>query len=173
MEKKIALLGLIVAIIGIAVSISIPEIRCFLGLESSSCKDNPQLDGINKKPTSDFCVSVNSREGWQKFNLQDNFTKVTRISGSWSVDARNYASVNASGHNGDDAKALAPYNQYKYDRRFPFGALLMASGQEVWWIQYPGELNNSVPFNVVKIRINDADNLLIDNEGMLQVCFGN
>ncbi len=118
------------------------------------------------------CVSVDSRRGWQRFNLHGNFTKVVSISGGWSVDSRSHASVGASGHSGRDAEDLAPYNQYKYDQGFPFGALLMGSGQGVLWIQNPKSFNSS-PFGAVDMRINDADNALSDNGGSLQVCFGN
>lgn len=118
------------------------------------------------------CVSVDSRRGWQRFKLPGSFTKVVSISGGWSVDSRSHASVGASGHSGRDAEDLAPYNQYKYDQGFPFGALLMGSGQGVLWIQNPKSFNSS-PFGAVDMRINDADNALSDNGGSLQVCFGN
>jgi hypothetical protein len=118
------------------------------------------------------CFSVDSRLGWQRFNLPGSFTKVSSISGGWSVDTRNYASVGASGHSGRDAAALTPYNQYKYDQRFPFGALLMGSSQGALWIQSPNSFS-SAPFGAVDMRINDADNALGDNGGSLEVCFGN
>lgn len=119
---------------------------------------------------SSVCVSVDSTKGWQRFNLPGNFTKITSLGGGWSVDTRSYQPVNASGHGGSDAQALTPYNQYKFDQRFPFGALLMASSQGALWIQAPTSLNS--PFNAVDMRINDADNALSDNGGLLQVCFG-
>jgi hypothetical protein len=122
-------------------------------------------------PSNSACVSVDSRSGWQHFNLPGSFTRVASISGGWSVDTRNYASVGSSGHSGRDAEALAPYNQYKFDQRFPFGALLMGSGQGTLWIQNPVSFNGS--FGAVDMRINDADNALGDNGGSLQVCFGN
>lgn len=118
-----------------------------------------------------YCVSVDSRRGWQKFNLPRSFTKVVSTSGGWSVDTRSYAPVGSSGHSGRDAEALSPYNQYKYDQRFLFGALLMGTGQGVLWIQNPVSFTGS--FNAVDMRINDADNALGDNGGSLQVCFGN
>ncbi|MHC5675405.1 hypothetical protein [Nostoc sp.] len=124
------------------------------------------------QPTSSSaCVSVDSRSGWQHFNLPGSFTRVTNISGGWSVDTRNYSSVGPYGHSGRDAESLAPYNQYKFDQSFPFGALLMGSGQGRLWIQSPISFNGS--FGAVDMRINDADNALGDNGGSLQVCFGN
>jgi hypothetical protein len=126
--------------------------------------------GENVQPNSSTCVSVDSTKGWQRFNLPGNFTKITSLGGGWSVDTRSYQPVNASGHGGSDAQTLTPYNQYKFDQRFPFGALLMGSGQGVLWIQAPTSFNS--PFGAVDMRINDADNALSDNGGSLQVCFG-
>jgi hypothetical protein len=119
---------------------------------------------------SSSCVSVDSKRGWQRFNLPGSFTRVASIGGAWSVDSRNYSPVGSSGHTGRDAEALTPYNQYKFDQRFPFGALLMGSGQGVLWIQNPVSFNGSL--GAVDMRINDADNALGDNGGSLQVCFG-
>ncbi len=124
------------------------------------------------KPESKGCVSVDSKLGWQHFNFSGNFTKVASISGGWSVDSRSYSAVGASGHTGNDAELLTPYNQYKFDQNFPFGALLMGSGQGTLWIQDSTSLS-SAPFGAVDMRINDADNALGDNEGKLEVCFGN
>ncbi len=125
-----------------------------------------------QQPTSSSaCVSVDSRSGWQHFNLPGSFTKIASISGGWSVDSRSYSPVSSSGHSGADAEALAPYNQYKFDQQFPFGALLMGGGQGTLWIQSPVSLSNS--FSAVNMRINDADNALGDNGGSLEVCFSN
>jgi hypothetical protein len=118
------------------------------------------------------CVSVDSRQGWRRFNLPRNFTKIASISGGWSVDTARYTSVGASGHTGRDAELLTPYNNSKFDQRFPFGALLMGSGQGTLWIQSPSSFS-SAPFGAVDMRINDADNSLGDNAGALQVCFSN
>ncbi|MBD6619096.1 hypothetical protein FNW02_25550 [Komarekiella sp. 'clone 1'] len=135
-------------------------------------QQQPQQSPQPQQPTSSSaCVSVDSRSGWQHFNLPGSFTKVASISGGWSVDTRNYSSVGSSGHSGADAQALEPYNQYKFDQKFPFGALLMGSGQGTLWIQNAVSFNGS--FGAVDMRINDADNALGDNGGSLQVCFGN
>jgi hypothetical protein len=123
---------------------------------------------------SSACVPVDSRSGWQRFSLPGTFTKVASISGGWSVDARSYAPVGASGHNGRDAEGLAPHNQYKYDQGFPFGALIVdipTDGYGYTWVSQPQQL--SKPITETTIRINDADNALGDNEGSLQVCFSN
>lgn len=122
------------------------------------------------KSTSN-CVSINSKNSWQNFNLNGSFTRIINISGGWSVDARSYSPVGASGHSGQDADALAPYNQYKFDQRFPFGALLMInSSQEILLVKEP--MSFPSPLSSISMRINDADNALGDNAGSLQVCFG-
>lgn len=132
------------------------------------CKDYR----ANTTSNSSHCVSVDSKQGWQRFNLPGSFTKITSITGGWSVDAKNYTPVGASGHTGRDSELLTPYNQYKFDQRFPFGALLMSSGQGILWIQSPNSFS-SAPFGAVDMRINDADNALGDNGGSIQVCFTN
>jgi hypothetical protein len=67
---------------------------------------------------------------------------------------------------------LPNLSQFKFVNplAFPFGALLMGSGQGVLWIQRPVSLNSQ--FSAVNMRINDADNALGDNGGSIQVCFG-
>jgi|694.fasta_scaffold71710_3 hypothetical protein len=119
-----------------------------------------------------YCVDVSSKTGWTRFSLPRSFTRVTSIVGGWSVGSRSYAPVGPYGHTGQDGQRLSPYNQYKYDQRFPFGALLMGSLQGIVWIQNSGSLS-STPFSAVDMRINDADNALGDNNGSLRVCFGN
>ncbi len=119
------------------------------------------------------CVTVDSKKGWQRFNLGGSFSRVASLSGGWSVDTRNYPTVGASGHTGSDAEKLAPYNQYKYDQNFPFGALIVdipTDGHGYTWVREPQQLPKSI--GQTTIRINDADNALGDNGGNLQVCFG-
>jgi hypothetical protein len=118
------------------------------------------------------CYDVDSKRGWQHFNLPGSFTKVTRISGGWSVDTRNYSPVGASGHSGSDATALEPYNQYKYDQKLPFGALIVDIPSSGYiWVPKPQQLLK--PITETTMRINDSDNSLGDNSGSMQVCFGN
>jgi hypothetical protein len=117
----------------------------------------------------DICVTVSSRSGWQRFNFARSITGVRSISGGWSVDARMYAPVGASGHMGRDAQALSPYSQYKYSQNYPFGALLLWTGREYFWIQ-PGSRFASV-LSSIDMRINDSDGSLGDNGGSLTVCF--
>ena len=141
---------------------------------STCIGDIANIDGeltCSKAFVQEYCVSVDSRKGWQRFDLPHSFTKITSISGGWSVDTRKYSLVGSSGHLGQDAISLAPYNQYKYDQRFPFGALLMGSGQGTLWIKSSNSFS-SAPFSAVDMRINDANNALSDNRGSLRVCFG-
>jgi hypothetical protein len=121
--------------------------------------------------TNNVCVTVDSKKGWQDFNLNGSFTKVASISGGWSVDTRNYSPVGASGHTGRDAESLAPYEQYKFDQDFPFGTLLVNIPNYGYInVQQPQQLPQ--PVSKTAIRINDADNALGDNGGSLKVCFG-
>ncbi|XZN89009.1 MAG: hypothetical protein ACM65M_15100 [Microcoleus sp.] len=119
------------------------------------------------------CYEVDARKGWQSFTLPGRFTQVVSISGSWSVDDRNYKRIGPEGHSGEAAKRLEPYNQYKYTQTYPFGVLLVG---------VPGDWETAIPRPIwplpkavsqrVMMRINDADNALGDNAGSLLVCFG-
>jgi hypothetical protein len=120
------------------------------------------------------CYEVNSRQGWQYFTLLRPRKRVTTISGSWSVDAKNYAGVGPGGHSGDDARRLEPYNQYKYDQNFPFGALFVDIPTDGYgYTQVSGAQVLQRQITKTAMRINDADNALGDNAGSLRVCFGN
>ena len=119
------------------------------------------------------CYEVDSRKGWQSFTLQGQFTRVVSISGSWSVDDKNYMRIGAEGHSGEAAKRLEPYNQYKYTQNYEFGVLLV--GIPRGWVTGVPIPNWPLPEAVsqtVMLRINDADNALADNAGSLLVCFG-
>lgn len=116
------------------------------------------------------CFNVDSRKGWQYFNLGGSYTRVTSVSGGWSVDARNYRQVGPRGHS---EPGLEPYNQYKYDRSVPFGALFVdipTDGYGYVWVR--GTQGLPRPITRTAMRINDADNALGDNAGVLNVCFG-
>jgi hypothetical protein len=105
------------------------------------------------------CFDVSSRTGWQYFDLGGPYTRIASVGGGWSVDARSYARVGPQGHN---EPGLEPYNQYKYDQGYPFGALFV-------WVRGVQQLPK--PITRTAIRINDADNALGDNSGVLRVCF--
>jgi hypothetical protein len=123
-------------------------------------------------PDNNACFTVSAQQGWQYFNLPGSFKRITSIEGSWSVDDRSYARVGAYGHTGDASNRLAPYNQYKYDQNYPFGALLVnIPNYGYFWVENPQQLPRSINFTAM--RINDGDNALGDNGGSLRVCFGN
>lgn len=126
----------------------------------------------SKCPTSNTqrCFNVSSTRGWQYFDLGGRYTRVASISGGWSVDARNYSQVGPRGHS---EPGLEPYNQYKYDRGVPFGALFVdipTDGHGYVWVSGIQQLPR--PITRTAMRINDADNALGDNSGVLRVCFG-
>jgi hypothetical protein len=132
-------------------------------------------DSAFGKPSGN-CFFVDSRKGWQYFQLPKIFTRVDRVVGRWSVDDRNYARVGSNGHLGEAATRLQPYNQYKYDPQLPFGALLIeiptgAFAPTYTSINGPMKLPSRSE-NRIGLRINDADNALRDNGGALSVCFG-
>lgn len=133
-------------------------------------ESEPGCPHCNQNKTS-ACFNVSSRQGWQYFNFPTTFTRITSIEGSWSVDSRSYASVGAYGHTGESANRLAPYNQYKYDQKYPFGRLLVDIPNYGYIsIDHPQTLPRGI--NSTAMRINDQDNALEDNAGSLRVCFG-
>lgn len=116
------------------------------------------------------CRSVDSRKGWQSVTLPGTFTRVTSVSGSWSVDDRNYRRVGPEGHS---EPGLEPYNQYKYDKGYSFGALLVdIPTQSYGYIRASGAQQLPQPISQTSMRINDSDDSLGDNGGALNVCFG-
>lgn len=120
------------------------------------------------------CLNVNARQGWQ--TITANHTVVAANSeGGWSVDARLYPMVGFVGHEGSAAEGLAPFNEYKYDSRFPFGALLIDTPNHgvVAVSSLVGHIVPEVNFpagSTFRLRINDGDSALGDNEGYLRVC---
>ncbi|GAA6619648.1 hypothetical protein [Scytonema sp. NUACC26] len=121
------------------------------------------------KAQSTKCFNVSSRDGWQYFDLGGPYTRVARVIGGWSVDGRNYLPVGPKGHS---EPGLEPYNQYKYDQNFPFGALFVdipTDGHGYIWVQGSQQLPK--PITRTSIRINDSDVALGDNSGVLKVCF--
>ena len=157
--KRIATGALFICAISISVTFNALEVKAQNTLE---VKD--------KKEQSVKCFRVSSKKGWQNFDLGGSYTSVVLVSGGWSVDARNYSHVGPSGHL---EPGLEPYNQYKYDQRLPFGSLLVdipTDGYGYVWVQ--GSQRLPVPITRTAMRINDADNALGDNSGVLKVCFG-
>lgn len=132
----------------------------------------PNLPTPNPPLQQSDCYEVDSRKGWQYFTVAGQFTHVVSITGSWSVDYRNYRRIGPEGHSGEAAKRLEPYNQYKYTESYPFGVLLVGVPGD--WETVVPRPNWPLPKAVsqrVMMRINDADNALGDNAGSLLVCF--
>jgi hypothetical protein len=118
---------------------------------------------------SEICARVSATAEWQTVNFDTPVSVVTRIEGGWTVDRVNYAAVGPQGHTGEAANRLAPYEQYKFNRDLPFGALLISlSGGRSSNLLAGVQLHALV--NSVALRINDR--ALGDNEGALNVCFG-
>jgi hypothetical protein len=125
--------------------------------------------------TEQNCVSVDSRQGWQTFTSQgQQYTKITSISGGWSVDSFNYSLTGSQGHTDPTEVAqLAPYNAYKLDQNYPFGALLLNIRNYGY---FNATAQSTLPTPIIgefDLRINDSDPSLVDNTGVLQVCFAN
>ncbi|MBD1212052.1 MAG: hypothetical protein H9534_04710 [Dolichospermum circinale Clear-D4] len=148
-------------------SLSLVEQSRFL-LQQASKPSPPNSPPPYVQPKT--CFSVDSRQGWQSFTANHRVASVNYIEGGWSVDARLYSSVGYKGHEGADAERLSPFNAYKSNQSFPFGALLMElPNGEVIWANNPGGELGSFPANsTFRFRINDE--ALGDNGGSLKVC---
>lgn len=124
------------------------------------------------QPTTQ-CFELSASEGWQQLPKFPPDTRLT-VSGDsgWSVDRNNYKPVGFEGHTGRDAEKLNPYNAYKYDERFPFGALLIRrDGGAVSVIEnVPTPLHSENGGASIELRINDRDDALADNGGSLRIC---
>lgn len=115
------------------------------------------------------CAKVDAKKGLQNLTFRHPIYEIEKVYGKWTVDKLNYAGVGASGHTGSDAQRLAPYNQYKKDQNYPFGALLLKGKQGFIHIDGPMMIpSNQQPISG-NFQINDT--AFSDNDGSLTVCF--
>ena len=159
LSQVISFVALIVSALSLLISFAPNELRCSIGLPAESCS---------------HCVSVNSQNGWRKFELYDSYKKVKTTNGDWSVDHEDYSRVDASGHTQVEEDKLKPHEDLKYDSQFPFGALLInfddpQSVHDPQLVKVGKPFPNSV--NSLYLRINDSDRALEDNKGSIDVCF--
>jgi len=120
--------------------------------------------GLSAKSVHD----VDSKSGWQELDFNTEVGAIVSITGGWTVDGNNYIPVGPAGYFGEDAARLEPYAGYKYDKRYPFGALLVEiPGLGVRAVAGPFMFGKSV--RSVRIRINDT--AFSDNSGKLRVAF--
>jgi len=146
-----------------------------------STSDNPVTvqpsTGYNPSGRGDFgddppCFNVDSRTGWQSVTVPQGYYRIADITGGWTVDANNYVRVGAEGHTGYAGEALAPFSQYKFVNGASFGALILEDDSQIAAVNVGSEVIPPSGTRTVKFRINDNDQALGDNQGSLQVCFG-
>lgn len=117
----------------------------------------------------EVCRSLSSRAGWVSWTFAgDGQPRVSSISGSWTVDAANYAPVGPQGHTGADGQRLEPFSEYKAVQGFPFGALLTRSESGAVSILQPGTMISGTR---LMVGINDSHTTLGDNQGEMRICF--
>ncbi len=153
--------------------IDLPSVPSSTSTNSSPPTNSSTTTNVYRTSSGEECVGVTAQKGWQYFNLSKPRSRITYVKGRWSVDPNNYVFVGAEGHSGDDAKKLEPYNQYKYDQNFLFGALIVdipTDGYGYIQVSAPQSLPRLITRTA--LRINDADNALGDNAGGVAVCFG-
>jgi uncharacterized repeat protein (TIGR01451 family) len=116
-------------------------------------------------------MTVSSTTGWQQtsFNLvaEQNYY-VTYISGSWTVDYRNYPATGPEGCSPETDRLINPVS--KISQSGPFGALLgrVGSGAIVVIGASTGPFKADAS-GVLSLRINDSESAMADNQGSLVV----
>jgi hypothetical protein len=122
---------------------------------------------------ADFCVDVQSKQGWQQLSLPPGNITNIRFSGGWSVIAGMYKPVGPRGYTGQDAQKLGPLYGYKFDQSYAFGEMLVRdqAGRIVPFAEFAAlAVNAPDPAGVYAFRINDKDVALWDNAGAIRVC---
>ena len=122
--------------------------------------------GGNSPGNLEECIDVSSTQGWQPYQLKNvtGFYRVTAIHGFWTVDR---AKPLANPWVGHQDPSLDPFSQYKFDKRYPFGTVLIATNSDNMQM-----VDVSTQFlGRGWLRINDSDATLGDNSGAVKVCF--
>ena len=114
---------------------------------------------------------ISSTTGWQptRFRVENNvpFT-IQFISGSWTVDTRNFPSVGPQGYQRQTDREI--FQGCKVDNRQPYAALLARVGDSgpAFAVRRGGQFRSPDDGRLF-LRINDADRCLGDNKGSIVV----
>jgi hypothetical protein len=116
-------------------------------------------------------MAIDSSRGWQRIPVtvtEGERFFVFYVSGSWTVDHRNFARVGAEGYPEQTDSAI--YQPCKLDRDEPFGELMGRVGErgEPFPIGSGGDFTGR-DTGPMFLRINDHDRCLKDNDGSLNV----
>lgn len=115
-------------------------------------------------------LEVSSRMGWQTLVFKKPVVRISGVTGSWSVDDNEHKRVGPEGHRGKSASILSRWDYYKFDKQYPFGALLVEiDGDD--YVPVTGPMEFKKPVRSIRARINDADSALGDNGGSLLISF--
>lgn len=140
----------------------------------------PSLSSTTSTSTSTVPVSttttinflnqtVSATEGWDYTPILilpgQSFT-ITYVSGSWTVDFRNFPDVGPGGYS--PAVDATIYQDCKFDNSVPYGTLLGEVNGQLFVVGNGGTFVVSTKGSL-QLRINDADNCLADNAGSVEV----
>ena len=157
---------------------------------------------VEKQPLHKYCVTLRADQGWQVFTFPESYGHITLVKGYWSVDPQKYRAKGPRGlHRKEFLAALGddeireikgelseeeirwlldgPMDQdlerhfalQKEDGTYPLGALLVEDkGKGVRWIK--GAKCLSKDHGSIRMRINEQDHALGNNQGELKICFG-
>ncbi|WP_428643182.1 hypothetical protein [Roseibium sp.] len=122
---------------------------------------------------ADYCIDVQSKKGWQQLALPAGKIRRVSYSGGWSVINGMFKPVGPRGYSGEDAKKLGPFYGYKFDQSYAFGEMLVRdqAGRIVPFAEFAAlAVRATDPAGVYAFRINDKNEVLWDNGGVIRVC---
>ena len=137
-------------------------------------------------PVEAACFGIDSRQGWQRIPVtpapdgramvyldkEELPADIDPVYGNWTVDRNVYSRVDKMGHRGRDAESLEPYKAYKYEVTQPFGIVLLRVDNGPNLVPEAGSNGYTISArSSMDFRINDADQALGDNAGIIVVCF--
>src|SRR5262249_34104727 len=155
---------------------------------STNCKDGIVNLNVNKECVvtfiGDVCRDIDSKVKWNKFYLPAEFSRITRIDGTWSINPTKFPPVGPNGYT--EGKFVSQIRkEYTYsihtliDERYPIGSLLMVTDNtgKVLFPDYQtkttlitGPTKLKDPATIIWMNINGQE--FENHDGFLTVCFG-
>jgi hypothetical protein len=120
-------------------------------------------------PASAYGGGINSKAGWQTSRnyIRTGETFTVTESGSWTVDYRNFRYVGGEGYPWDEDARI--WQGCHYDQGVPYGYLLARLGDGPTIRVGAGGTFTAPNNGDLQFRINDGDQCLGDNEGVIWV----
>jgi hypothetical protein len=129
----------------------------------------PIRSAIAAGPSSET-GTVNSKVGWQATHVDlqpGDQVSVDYVSGSWTVDYRNFSYVGPDGYSSQEDSRI--YQGCKLDSGLPYGVLLGSIGGGPFFVIGSHRTGNADRSGTLLLRIHDGDACLGDNDGGVTV----